>query len=76
MGKGTEGLQKTREECEGDNEGIRIPTRVWWLANPCTIWERRHNGKICSSSGVFVIKGSKAAKGLVRNGIKAAGVWY
>ena len=76
MGKGSAGLQKMREEFEVENEGITIPTQVRWLANPCTIGERRQNGEIAASSVVFVVKGSKAAQGLVRKGIKAAGVWY
>jgi hypothetical protein len=37
MGKGTEGLQKMREEFEAENEGITISTQVQELANPCTI---------------------------------------
>jgi hypothetical protein len=76
MGKGTEGLQKMREEFEAENEGIKVPTQVRWLANTRTIRERRQNGEIAASSVVFVVKGSKAARGLVKNGIKAAGVWY
>jgi hypothetical protein len=76
MGKGTEGLQKMREEFEAENEGIAIPTQVRWLANPRTIRERRQNGEIAASSVVFVVKGSKAAQKLIKKGIKAAGVWY
>jgi hypothetical protein len=76
MGKGTEGLQKMREEFEAENEGIVIPTQVRWLANPRTIRERRQNGEIAASSVVFVVKGSKVAQSLVKKGIKAAGVWY
>ena len=76
MGKGTEGLQKMREIFEGENDGIEIPTQVRWVANPRTIRERRQNGDIPASSVVFVVKGSKAAQGLVKKGIKAAGVWY
>jgi len=41
MGKGTEGLQKMREEFEVENEGIVIPTQVRWLVNPWAIMERR-----------------------------------
>jgi hypothetical protein len=76
MGNGTEGLQKMREEFEAENEGIKVPTQVRWLANPCTIRERRQNGEIAASSVVFEVKGSKAAQVLVKKGIKAAGVWY
>ena len=61
MGKGTEGLQKMREEFEAKNEGITIPTQVRWLANPHTIRERRPNREFAASSVGFVVKGSKAA---------------
>ena len=76
MGKGTEGLQKMREEFESENECIMIPTQVRSLANPRTIRERRQNREIAASSVVFVVKGSKVAQSLVKTGIKAAGVWY
>ena len=74
MGKGTEGLQKMREEFEAENEGIAIPTQVRWLANPRTIRERKQNGEIAASSVVFVVKGSRLAQSLIKKGIKAAGV--
>jgi len=76
MVKGTEGLQKMREEFEVENEGIKVPTQVRWLANPHTIRESRQNGEIAASSVVFVVKGSNEAQVLVKKGIKAAGVWY
>jgi len=76
MGKGTEGLQKMREEFEAENAGIGIPTQARWLANHRTIRERRQNGEIAASSVVFFVKGSKVAQSLVKKGIKAAGVWY
>jgi hypothetical protein len=74
MGNCTEGLQKMREAVEVENEGIAIPTQVRWLVNPCTIRERRQNGKIAASSVVFVVKGSRLVQNLIKNGIKAAGV--
>ena len=76
MGKGTEGLQKMREQFEAENEGIVIPTPVRWLANPRTIRERRHNGEMAGSSVVFFLKGSNVAQSLVKKGIIAVGVWY
>jgi hypothetical protein len=76
MGKGTEGLQKMREEFEAENEGIVIPTQVRSLAKPRTIWERKQNGEIAASSVVFVVKGNRLAQSLIKKGIKAAGVWY
>jgi hypothetical protein len=76
MRKDTDELQKMREEFKADNKGIAIPTQVRWLANPGTIRERRQNGQIAASSVVCVLKGSKVAQSLVKNGMKAAGVWY
>jgi hypothetical protein len=38
--------------------------------------EGRQNREIAMSSVVFVAKGSKVAQGVVRKGMKAAGVWY
>jgi len=76
MGKGTEGLQRMREEFEAETEGIAIPTQVRWVANPHTIRERRQNGEIASSLVVFVVKGSRLAQSLIEKGFKAAGVWY
>jgi hypothetical protein len=43
MGKGTEGLPKMREEFDAENQGIKVPTQVRWLANQCTIRESRQN---------------------------------
>jgi len=74
MGKGTDGLQKMREEFEAENEGIKVPTQVRWLANPSTIRDRKKNGEIAASSVVCEVKGSKVAQVLVKKGIKAAGV--
>jgi hypothetical protein len=76
IGKGTEGRQMMREEFVAENEGIAIPTQVRWVANPCTIRDRRQNGEIAVSSVVFVVKGSRLAQSLIKKGIKAAGVWY
>jgi len=76
MGKGTEGLQKTREEFEAENKGIVNPTQVLWLVNPRTIRERRQNVEIAASLLVFVVKGNKMPQTVVKKGIKAAGVWY
>ena len=53
-----------------------ISTQVWWLANPHTIRERRQNGEIAVLSVVVVVKWSKVAQRLFKNGIKEAGVWY
>jgi len=53
-----------------------IPTQVRWLANPCTVRVGRQNGQIAAWSVVFVVKGSKLAQSLFKEGIKAAGVRY
>ena len=75
MGNETEVVQMMRKVFEVANESITIPTQVRWLVNPCTIRERRQNGEINSSLVVFIVKGSMVAKGLVKKGIKAVGVW-
>jgi hypothetical protein len=76
MGKGTQGLQKMREEFEVENEGIENPTQVRWLANPHTIREMRQNGEIAAPSVVLVVKGSRLAQSLIKKGIQSAEVWY
>jgi len=76
MGKGTECLQKMREEFDAENQGIMTHTQVKWFANPRTIREGRKNGEIATWSVVVFVKGSKVAQSLVKKGIKAAGVWY
>jgi len=75
MGNGTEGLEKMQQEFVVENEGIVIPTQVRWLVNPCTIRETRQNGEIAASSVDFILKGSKVAQSVVKEGIKAARVW-
>jgi hypothetical protein len=76
MGKATEGLQKMRDEIHAENEGVTVPVQVRWLASPHSIEERRQKGEISASSVVFVVKGSKVVRRLVKEGIKVAGVWY
>ena len=76
MGKGTEGLETMREEIHAENEGVVIPVQVRLLANPHSIRVRRQRGEISASSVVFVVKGDKVARRLIKEGIKAAGVWY
>jgi hypothetical protein len=58
-----------------ENEGVAIPTQVQWLVNPRTIRERRQNGEIMASLGVFVIKGNTVEQSLINKGINAVGVW-
>jgi len=76
MGKGTEGLQKMREEFEAENAGIAIPTQVRWLAIPYTIRQRRQNGEVAPPSIVFVVKGNRLAQSMIKKGINPAEVWY
>lgn len=53
MGKGTEVLEKMREEFEAQDECVTIPAKVPWLANHSTFMVRRHNGEIATLSVVF-----------------------
>jgi hypothetical protein len=76
MAKGTEGMQTMRDEIHAENEGVVIPVQVRWLANPHSIRDRRQRGEISASSVVFVVKGDKVARRLIKDDIKAAGVWY
>ena len=76
LGKGTKGLQKMREEFTAGNESVTIPPQVCWLVDPRACRERRQSGEIASSSVVFVVNGSKVAKGSVKKGTKVAGVRY
>jgi len=76
MGKGKEGVHKTGEEFEAQDEGIVIPTKVNSLPNPRTIRERRQNGDIAASLVVFIVMGWKVAQSGVQIDINAAGVWY
>jgi hypothetical protein len=73
-GKGTEGLQKMRDEIHTENEGVTVPVQVRWLASPHSINERRQMGEISALSAVFVVMGCQVARRLVKEGIKAAGV--
>ena len=75
-GKGTEGLQKMRDDIHANNQGITIPVQVRWLANPHIIRERRQKGEISAFSVVFVVQRSKVERRLLKVGIKVAGVWY
>ena len=76
MGKGSEGLQKMREEIQAENQGVTIPAQVRWLSNSCTIKVREQRGEIRASWMVFVVKGKKLAQRLVTKGVTAAGVQY
>jgi hypothetical protein len=76
MGKGTEGLHKMWDEIHTENKGVTVPIQAQWLASPHTITESWQKGEIAASSVVFVVKGSNVARRLVKEVIKAAGVWY
>jgi len=76
MGKGTDGLQKMKEEIQAENEAVAIPAEVRWLSNPRIIREREQRGEIKASSVVFIVRGKKVAQTLVNKGLIAAGVQY
>jgi len=76
IGKGTEGLQKMRQEIQAENEGVAIPAQVRWLSNPRIIREREQRGEIKASSVVFIVMGKKVAQRLVSKGVNAAGLRY
>jgi len=76
MGNATEGLQTMRYEMHTQNEEVTVTGQVRWLASLHSIDERRQMGEITASSVVFVVMGTKVARSLVKEGIKAVGVWY
>jgi len=76
MGRSRTGLQKMQHEIHAENEGGTVPVQLRWLASPHGIKRRRQKGEISASSVVFVVKGSKVTQRLVKEGIKAVGVWY
>jgi hypothetical protein len=43
MGKGTAGMQKSRDEFQVENDGLVIPSQVMWQPHPHTIRESREN---------------------------------
>jgi len=75
MGKGTECLEKMRDEIHAVNEGVAIPVQVLWLVSPHNIRERRQKGDITAWSVVFIVKGSKVAGSLLKDGFNTA-VWW
>jgi hypothetical protein len=76
MGKGTEELEKMRDAIHAENERVTFPVQVRWMGSPHSIKERRQKWEISVSSVVVVVKGSMVAGRLVKEVIKAAGVWY
>jgi hypothetical protein len=76
MGKGIEGLQNMQHKIYTENEGVEVPVQVQQLASPHSIQERLQKGKISAASVVFIVKGTMVARSLVKEAIKAAGVWY
>jgi hypothetical protein len=76
MGKCTEDLQRIQEDLEAEMERITISTQERWLANTSAIRKRRRNEQIAASVVFIFVKGSQVAKGLVKKGMKEAGMWY
>jgi hypothetical protein len=76
VGKGTQGLEKFREEVQAENAGVVIPLAVRWLGKMSTIKERWANGEITSSSVTFAVKGEAAVKKMVREGVRVCGLRY
>jgi hypothetical protein len=76
MGKGTERLQKMREEIQAVSEGVGMPVQARWILNQRTIKDRERRGEIKAASVVCIVRGNKLAQRLVNKGINAAGVQY
>jgi hypothetical protein len=75
-GKGTERLQKMREDIEAENEGVTISVQVRWLSNSRNIREREWRGEIKASSVVFIVRAKKVAQSQMNKGVIAVGVQY
>jgi hypothetical protein len=74
VGKGTERLHKSRQEIQGEHDGVLIPAKVRWLSNYHTIIEREQSGDNITSSEGVIVKGKNLAHGQVSTGVTAVGV--
>jgi hypothetical protein len=73
MGKGTYRVQKLQLEIQGNHHDVQVLPSIRWLGNPYIIKEWYWAGDIQSSSTVFTVKGSKAAKTLTTKGVLLGG---
>jgi len=74
LGKKTGGgLEKLRLELQAENEGVVLPLAINWIGGLKAVHRKKAEGKKASSV-VFAVKGSKMAKKVLKEGLRAAGV--
>jgi hypothetical protein len=76
VGRGTNGLEKPREEIQAENAGVIIPMATRWLGRVPQLKERWARGIITASSVVFALRGEDTARKLLREGVRICGNRY
>ena len=69
------GLDKLMDELEAENDRMKVPLAMRWLARPEVIYQRWIEGLINSSSVTFAVKGEEFAAKMIRDGVKVCGRW-
>jgi len=76
LGKKTGGgLEKLRQELQGENEGVVLPLAINRIGGPKDVQKKKAEGEKASTV-VFAVKGSKMAEKVLKGGLRAAGVKY
>jgi hypothetical protein len=76
VGRGTNGLEKLREEVQAENAGVIIPMAARWLGRVPPLKERWASGIITASSVVFAVCGEDTARRLLKEGVRICGNRY
>jgi hypothetical protein len=74
--RGTNGLEKLREEIEAENAGVSVPMAARWLVNVPQIKERWAKGLIQALSVFLAVRGEDTARKLLKEGIRICGNRY
>jgi len=69
------GLEKLRQELQGENEGVVLPLAIICIGGPKDVHRKIVEGKTASTV-VFAVKGSKMAQKVLKGGLRAAGAKY
>jgi hypothetical protein len=76
VGRGTNGLEKLREEIQAENAGVTIPMAARWLGRVPQLKERWASGIITASSVVFAVRGEDTGRKPLREGVRICGNRY
>jgi hypothetical protein len=76
VGRGTNGLEKLREEIQAENAGVTIPMAARWLGRVPQLKERWASRIITASSVVFAVRGEDTTHKLFREGGRICGNRY